>query len=111
MVFTGTRADFGLLRPVIEHLVGHPRFEVIVVVGGSHFSDAHGRTVDEIVDAGIPIGWKIELDMSVDSDTHIARATSETMAAVATAIKATSPMWVSYSATDSKRWHSPRRAS
>lgn len=36
MVVTGTRAEFGLLRPVMEAIEGHPGLELLVVAAGSH---------------------------------------------------------------------------
>lgn len=35
-VVTGTRAEFGLLRPVMDAVAAHPRLELLVVAGGAH---------------------------------------------------------------------------
>jgi len=35
-VVTGSRADFGLLRPVMEAVQNHPELELLVVASGSH---------------------------------------------------------------------------
>lgn len=91
MVFTGTRADFGLLRPAMELIDQHDRLDLKVVAGGSHFSPKFGHTVDEITEAGFDIDWKIETDIDVDSGRHIATATAQTLAAAADAADMLSP--------------------
>lgn len=58
-VVTGSRADFGLLRPVIEAIDEHPHLERRLVVVGSHLLPPE-PTVDEVaatfeIDARIPM--------------------------------------------------------
>jgi len=49
---TGTRADFGKLKSLIE-ITGHSNhFEVHIFVTGMHLNDTYGRTVDEIMKCG-----------------------------------------------------------
>ncbi len=47
-VVTGTRAEFGLLTPVIEGLMRHPRLEPSVVVAGMALSKEFGYTVRDV---------------------------------------------------------------
>lgn len=60
-VFTGSRADYGLLRPVLILLKQDPYFQLQLVVSGSHLSHDFGYTLSEIdedgfhVDAQIPV--------------------------------------------------------
>ena len=44
-VFTATRAEFGLLRPVIAALEASATLEPAVIVSGAHLSERHGLTV------------------------------------------------------------------
>ena len=65
-VITGTRAEYGLLRPVIaafrsEGLV--PR----VIVTGMHLSPQFGLTVDQIVSDGCRIDARVEMTLAGDS--------------------------------------------
>jgi len=48
-IFTTTRADYGLLKWIIDKLQSSSEFEVYVVVGGMHLSEIHGHTVREIL--------------------------------------------------------------
>lgn len=56
-VMTGTRADYGLLRPLIAELDAasqgdNPTVELQLIVTGTHLSVEHGRTIEEIVRDG-----------------------------------------------------------
>jgi GDP/UDP-N,N'-diacetylbacillosamine 2-epimerase (hydrolysing) len=54
-VFTGTRAEYGLLYPVVRALHQSPEFELCLYVSGSHLDDRYGRTITEIERDGFPI--------------------------------------------------------
>lgn len=49
---TGTRADFGKLKSLIEVLLDTEGFEVDIFVTGMHMQKEYGSTVDEIVKCG-----------------------------------------------------------
>lgn len=49
---TGTRADFGKLKSLIEITRNSDDFEVHIFATGMHLSDKYGYTVDEIVKCG-----------------------------------------------------------
>jgi len=66
-VFTGTRADYGLLRGLIRELADAPDVELQLIVSGSHLSDAHGRTVKEIERDGVPIAASVPIWRDDDS--------------------------------------------
>jgi UDP-hydrolysing UDP-N-acetyl-D-glucosamine 2-epimerase len=46
-VVTGSRAEFGLLRPVMDAIAAHPRLDLRVVATGTHLL-APARTIDEV---------------------------------------------------------------
>ena len=47
-VYTSTRADFGILKPLIQQLISAPDFEVRIFVTGTHLEKDFGYTVTEI---------------------------------------------------------------
>lgn len=47
-VFTGNRAEYGLLHPVIKALSLEPLLDEYLIISGSHLSDDYGRTISEI---------------------------------------------------------------
>jgi GDP/UDP-N,N'-diacetylbacillosamine 2-epimerase (hydrolysing) len=77
-VATGTRADFGLLRPLIQELENDPFFKLSIWAAAMHLSERFGNTVDEIINAGFEINHKIhcleEDDDSVAISKNISRA-------------------------------------
>ncbi len=55
-VVTGTRADYGILKPVMEAIDAHPRLELHLVVTGMHLLRTFGYTIDEVRRDG----WRID---------------------------------------------------
>lgn len=47
-VVTSTRADFGLLKPLVSKLMVHPTFRLRIAATGTHLSKEFGSTIDEI---------------------------------------------------------------
>ncbi|MDL2252534.1 UDP-N-acetylglucosamine 2-epimerase [Ruminococcaceae bacterium OttesenSCG-928-I18] len=60
-VATGTRAEYGLLRPVLKKLNCDDAFDLRLYVTGSHLSEAFGSTVDEIEADGMPIAARLDI--------------------------------------------------
>ncbi|SMC39428.1 UDP-N-acetylglucosamine 2-epimerase [Sporomusa malonica] len=73
-ILTATRAEFGLLKPVIVKLTGVPEFDVRVAVTGTHLSPEFGMTYKEIEREGIAIDEKIEILLSADTPTAISKS-------------------------------------
>jgi len=48
LLFTSSRADYGFLCPLLDALSSDSAFEPLLLVCGSHLSEQHGMTVDEI---------------------------------------------------------------
>ena len=53
LFITGTRADFGKLRPLMEEVERHPSFECHVFATGMHMLSRYGYTYIEVAKAGI----------------------------------------------------------
>ena len=79
-VVTSTRAEYGLLRPVIRALSARDGLRVSVLVTGSHLEDAFGGTVKEIEEDGVAIAARIPIVDGEDSTAGMSR----TMAAALT---------------------------
>ncbi len=77
-ILTATRAEFGLLKPLIACLRREDFCETKVLVTGMHLSPLFGSTYKEIEEAGIPIATKIECitdgDKSQDISNNMAMA-------------------------------------
>jgi UDP-hydrolysing UDP-N-acetyl-D-glucosamine 2-epimerase len=64
---TGTRADFGLLRPLLAELDSRGDVSLQLIATGTHLSDAHGRTVREITAAGFSVAAEVSIWSEDDS--------------------------------------------
>jgi UDP-hydrolysing UDP-N-acetyl-D-glucosamine 2-epimerase len=65
-VMTGTRADYGLLRPLIAELSAasegdNPAVELQLIVTGTHLAEAYGRTIEEIVRDGFHPAAEVDI--------------------------------------------------
>ncbi len=60
-VVTGTRAEYGLLRPVLEKLLRSEKITPALIVTGAHLEEAYGNTVSEIERDGMPIAARIPI--------------------------------------------------
>lgn len=61
-IVTGSRADFGLLEPVIGAARAEPGLDVSVVVAGAHLLDP-AQTWRDVDRAGIPIAARVEVQL------------------------------------------------
>lgn len=73
-ILTTTRADYGILKPLIFRLIQDGTFEIRVVVTGTHVSSEFGNTYQEIEKDKIPIDKKIEILLSADTTTGVAKS-------------------------------------
>lgn len=64
-IVTSTRAEFGLLMPVVKELKGHENdnFAVELVVTGTHLKKEYGYTMDEIINDGLSVDETVEIPM------------------------------------------------
>lgn len=73
-VLTATRAEYGLLRPIIKALQRCEEFCVKVVATGAHLSPEFGFTYKEIEQDGIELDKKIEILVSSDTAVSISKS-------------------------------------
>lgn len=71
---TATRAEYGLLKGVISLLSNSNRVQEQVVVTGTHLSPNHGHTIDEIINDGIKIDGTVDMLMSSNEPSAIAKS-------------------------------------
>lgn len=74
---TGTRADFGLMTAALKAIAATPGLELRVAATGMHLSEPHGRTIDEIRAAGLPVCAEIPLDMATRTGASMALAIAD----------------------------------
>lgn len=83
-VLTATRAEYGLLVPLLRAIEARDDLSLQLVVTGTHLSDAFGRTADTIEANGFSIVRRVDVLQPGDD----AQAAADTMAAALSAFTA-----------------------
>ena len=73
-IVTGTRAEYGLLRGVIQGVSEHEALQLQLLVTGSHLSPEFGLTYREIEADGWSIDAKVEMLLSADTPSSVSKA-------------------------------------
>lgn len=74
VVLTATRAEYGLLKPIIQKLLEDPYFDTRIAVTGMHLSPEFGMTVKEIESDHIPVDKKAEILLSADTPAALSKS-------------------------------------
>lgn len=70
-VVTGSRAEYGLLRPLVEKIACDPSLTAQLVVTGMHLSGKFGNTYKEILKDGFRISKKVRIPLGSDAASAI----------------------------------------
>lgn len=73
-ILTGTRAEYGLLRSLIQRLQAADDLELQTIVTGMHLSPEFGLTYREIEADGVPIHERVEMLLSADTTTGVGKS-------------------------------------
>ena len=74
VVLTATRAEYGLLAPIIKKMISEKKLDVRVVATGAHLSPEFGMTVNQIEADGICVDKKIEILLSSDTGVSVSKS-------------------------------------
>ena len=73
-VFTGTRAEYGLLYWLMKNIHSSSHLELQVIVSGMHLSPEFGETWKKIWEDGFPIDAKVEMLLSSDTPVGVVKS-------------------------------------
>lgn len=73
-IVTGTRSEYGLLKPLIKRIDNDIELELQLVVTGMHLSPEFGLTYKEILSDGFNINEKVEILLSSDTSIGISKS-------------------------------------
>ncbi len=90
-IVTGTRAEYGLLKPLIEKISADDYFTLQLLVTGAHLSPEFGLTYRQIEADGFKIDAKVEMLLSSDTAEGITKSMGLGMIGYADAFKQLSP--------------------
>ncbi len=90
-IVTGSRAEYGLLKPLMEEIMGDAALSLQIIVTGMHLSPEFGYTYKEIEKDGFRTNEKIEILLSSDSAVGISKSMGLAMGGFAEAYGRLSP--------------------
>ncbi|MDE0582107.1 UDP-N-acetylglucosamine 2-epimerase [Planococcus sp. A6] len=73
-ILTATRAEYSILKPVIDKLMDKSEFNIKIAVTGAHLSPEFGHTYQEIEKDKIEIDTKIDMLVSADTPAAITKS-------------------------------------
>lgn len=73
-IVTATRAEYGLMKCLIEDIHNDTDLELQLIVTGSHLSPEFGFTIQQIEKDNFPISKKIEILLSSDSPVGVSKS-------------------------------------
>ncbi|MEZ4731769.1 MAG: UDP-N-acetylglucosamine 2-epimerase [Caldilineaceae bacterium] len=73
-VVTVARSDYGIYLPVLQRIQAEPMLRLRLLVAGMHLSPEFGLTVQQIQADGFAIGEQVEMLLSSESPTGVAKS-------------------------------------
>ena len=73
-VVTSSRADYGLLKPLLIKLAADKFFSLKIIATGTHLSNDHGFTITEIKEDGFNIDFEVDILLAEDSPAGISKS-------------------------------------
>ena len=90
-VFTGSRAEYGLLSGVMRRIADDPGLTLQIIASGMHLSPEFGMTYTDIERHGFTIDKKVEMLLSTDTDVGMSKSIGLGIIGVTDALEDLSP--------------------
>jgi len=78
-VLTSSRADYGIYRPLLYRIKEENRYDIKIIVFGTHLSRFHGYTINRIREDGFAITEQLETLILGDTEEAISNAIGNTI--------------------------------
>jgi len=72
---TGSRSEYGILRPILFEIENHCELELSLIVTGMHLSEQYGYTIEGIRKDGFVIDAIVEMTLDSSSGSSMAKST------------------------------------
>ena len=82
-VFTSTRAEYGLMKPLLRRLNDDADIDMRLIVSGTHLSDNYGHTDWEIEQDGLPVYKRIPILSDATADGFISKTMANALVSFA----------------------------
>ncbi len=93
-IITGSRAEYGLLSPLLKLIKEDEKLQLQIIATGMHLSPLFGSTWQEIERDGFSINEKVDIELSKDSRVGIARSTGLAVIRLSESLERLKPDWV-----------------
>lgn len=93
-IVTGTRAEYGLLKPVIDRINSDEELELCLIATGMHLSTEFGLTYKEIESDGYTVNRKVEMLLSADTPSGIIKSMGVEMIGLADVFEEEKPDFI-----------------
>ena len=90
-IITGSRAEYGLLRWVMQGIKDHPDLTLQLIVTGMHLSKDFGMTIDEIENDGFEVNDKIDILSYTNTSLGISQSMADALLGFAKAFHRLKP--------------------
>jgi GDP/UDP-N,N'-diacetylbacillosamine 2-epimerase (hydrolysing) len=80
---TGTRAEFGLMRPALDAIASHRQLELQIIATGMHLDRRRGYSLGDITAAGFEVNATIPWRAGQERPIEVAQRTGEAIAKLA----------------------------
>ncbi|MFC1478505.1 UDP-N-acetylglucosamine 2-epimerase [Candidatus Margulisiibacteriota bacterium] len=90
-VITGTRAEFGILTPVLKEINRSKKLQLQLLVTGMHLLKKFGYTVSEIEKSGFKIDAKIKISTNSDTELEMAKSVGKAVGKIAEVLNSDRP--------------------
>ena len=90
-VFTGTRAEYGLLYWLMKDIQSDPDLELQILATAMHYSPEHGETWKTIVNDGFEITESVEMLLSSDTPSAVVKSMGVGLLGFADALRRMQP--------------------
>jgi UDP-N-acetylglucosamine 2-epimerase (non-hydrolysing)/GDP/UDP-N,N'-diacetylbacillosamine 2-epimerase (hydrolysing) len=88
---TERRAEYGILKPVLNAIKKHPNLELFLIVTGMHLSEDFGYTVKEIEEDDFKIDFKIPVPLEEDTGAMMSESIGRCILGLTKALKEIKP--------------------
>lgn len=90
-VITGTRANYGRLKTVMNAIINHPKLELKLIVTGMHLIPEFGYTVTEVEKDGYTIDARVDMHLSNDTGASMCKSLGLGLIGITQAIESIQP--------------------
>ena len=90
-VITATRAEYGILYPLMREIKCNEFMELQIIATGTHLSELYGTTVNQIVDDGFEVNEYIDILSNGDSYTAILQTMANAQVKIGEALQRLQP--------------------